>query len=66
MNNFNLTPAQLLKKVGVTQQRVSQLIQSHRLKEGIHYIKLTNRFFMYSEEAVKIIKEKRKWKHPKN
>ncbi len=55
MKTFPLTPSEFRKRVGVSQQRISQYIQNHRLKEGVHYQKVGKKFYMYNELAVKEI-----------
>lgn len=54
-NTFTLTPSEFRKQVGVSQQRISQYIQNHRLKEGVHYQKVGKKFYMYNEQAIQEI-----------
>lgn len=58
--NFNITSAQLCNLTGLTRQRVNQLIQSGKLKENEHFIKLAKNFNMYNELALEVLKGKKK------
>ncbi len=56
---FNITPIEFRKKVGVSQQRISQLIQNETLKEGIDYQKTGTKFYMYTNTAINKLKKRR-------
>ena len=60
LSKYPLTQSALMESAGLKWKQQLNRYRRTFLKENTHYIKLTNRFFMYSEEAVKIIKEKRK------
>ena len=55
---FDLTSGKLCEQINISRQRLNQL--KGLLTEGIHYIKVTNSFFMYSDEAVKLLNERKK------
>jgi hypothetical protein len=53
--NFNITPSEFRKLVGLSQQRISQLIQNRKLIEGKHFQRTGTKFYLYSKEAVKLL-----------
>lgn len=59
LSKYPLTQSALMESAGLKWKQQLNRYRRTILKENKHYIKLTPRFFMYSEEAVGVIKEHR-------